>query len=221
MSRHPDAGTQPRTPRFSARHPRRRPQVLAALSLPAGNTTLRQYDAADPLPNELADNSPNSCSRSTLVRAEAIYKFLNRAIEAVALAGEVFCTLPGRPTRPGIEGFQAETQSEISGSPQASTYFLSNMAQSGYQVPRFELAAFGTPERFSGNPLARRRSYSYPQGFSIESSSKTLTKESSHSFARNPAEFRIFLRGTAQAEQVVVKDLAALLRECEHPRVSR
>lgn len=180
------------------------PQVLGALSLPTGNTTLRQYDAADPLPRELADNFRIAVLDPPWY-AEAIYTFLNRAIEAVALAGEVFCTLPGRLTRPGIEGFQADLIRDLVA---AGQHVLSvEHGSVRYQVPRFELAAFEHLSGFRGIPWRAGDLIHIRKGSVSSLPQRPLTKESSQAFARNPAEFRIFLRGTAQAEQVVVKVL--------------
>jgi dGTPase len=180
------------------------PQVLAALSPLGASTTLRGYDAADPLPAELANRSQIAVLDPPWY-AEAIYTFLNRAIEAVTIGGEIFCTLPGRLTRPGIETLHA---SLVNALVVAGHHVLAVEHDTvRYQVPRFELAALEHLKGFRGIPWRAGDLIHVRKASEATLPQKPLTKESVHAFARNPSEFRIFVSGTERAKQVVAKML--------------
>jgi dGTPase len=179
-------------------------EVLEALKPLDANAKTLVYDAADELPRELQGSFQLAVVDPPWYDA-AIYTFINRALIALASDGELLCTLPGRLTRPGVEPFRAQLLRDfvIAGHEVLGV----ERGTVRYQVPRFELAALGGLEGFQGMPWragdllhVRKASLNVLGGAS-------LSKSPWYSFSRRPSEFRVFSRGTAQADRVIAKEL--------------
>ena len=123
----------------------------------------------------------------------AIKIALNRAIEGVKLDGEILFSFPGRLTRPGIDEFRSELIKEIvSIGHDIISIEHDNLS---YVVPFFEKNALKDIKEFS--------SISWRKGDFIVIKKKSeevlktkeeFRKNNYKSFARNPKEFRIFLK---------------------------
>lgn len=125
-----------------------------------------------------------------------IRQMINRALEATKLCGEIFCTLPGRLTRPGIEVFRSALIKDIVSADH--NLIAINHDSILYQVPHFEYSALKKLKGFNGTSwrkgdifrIVKKSNKTIPTG-------KPVKKHPIKSFARNPKEFRIFLNGKA------------------------
>lgn len=180
-------------------------QVLLAVQPLSTNAVVREYDAADALPDELRDSFQIAVLDPPWYPS-AIYTFLNRALTALTVGGELFCTLPGRLTRPGIEALRAELIRDLVAAGHLILAVERGSVQ--YQVPRFELAALERLAGFRGIPWRAGDLLHMRKDSSSTLPSKELSKSTSRAFARNPSEFRVFVRGTARADRrVIAKEL--------------
>ena len=135
--------------------------------------------------------------------------FLGRALWALAETGELFCTLPPRLTRPGIERFRRDLMSElIAGGCEIVGLEVGRLA---YVVPRFEEVAFSRLEDFRSIPWRRadllhvkKLPGAKPLGIPDLQTAKVEV------FARRAHEFRVFLRGSQSLDpRVVLEPLPA------------
>ena len=179
-------------------------QVLDALKPLDPTVKLHTYDAADELPKEL-DAQFQIAVLDPPWYDLAIYTFLNRALTALAPDGEILCTLPGRLTRPGIEAFRAQLIRDLVTAGHEILAVERGTIQ--YQVPRFELAVFERLKGFQGIPW-RTGDLLHVRKASLNTLKPvSLSKSPWRSFARRASEFRVFSRGTAQADKIVAKEL--------------
>jgi dGTPase len=180
-------------------------QVLDALTPLETTATLRTYDAADELPEELS-SSFNIAILDPPWYAGAIYTFLNRALVALEVGGEVLCTLPGRLTRPGIERLRAELIRDLV---EARHQILAlELGTVLYQVPRFELAALSRLQGFRGIPWRAADLLHVRKASPTTLAPVALSKSPWRAFSRRPSEFRIFSRDKARADsRVIAKEL--------------
>jgi hypothetical protein len=159
------------------------------------NCTARAYETAD----ELLDKGYDIGVLDPPWYKELTYSFMNRALAAVKLDGEVFCTLPPRLTRPDAEELMQELVKDLIELDHEVLRLERGTIE--YQVPRFELAALkrksigfdGTPWRSGDLLQIRKRS-------DRELSCDKPNRNEHISFARNPVEFRIFSRRTDSAK---------------------
>jgi dGTPase len=179
-------------------------QVLAALQPLASNAVTHKHDASDDLPEELIGSFQIAILDPPWYQ-EAIYTFLNQAVSALAAGGEILCTLPGRLTRPGIETFCAELISDVVKAGHEILAVERGTVQ--YQVPRFELVTLERLSGFRGLPWRAGDLLHVRKSSESKLPKKKLAKIETQSFSRNPAEFRMFVRDTAQADGVSLKEL--------------
>src|ERR1035438_9842586 len=164
--------------------------------------------------------------------------FLGRALWALAETGELFCTLPPRLTRPGIERFRRDLMSELiksrrnlsipgrvrrGGSVRFRRDLMSELIASGceivrlevgrlaYVVPRFEEVAFSRLEDFRSIPWRRAdllHVKKLPGAKPLGIPDLQTAKV--EVFARRAHEFRVFLSGSQSLDlRVVLEPLPA------------
>lgn len=129
--------------------------------------------------------------------------FLGRALWAVAEAGELFCTLPPRLTRPGIDRFRQELMSDLMVS--GCEILGLDVDRVAYVVPRFEEAALSRLKDFRSIPWRRAdllhvKKLTGAKAFAIPD----LRIAKVEVFARRAHEFRVFLLGTQSLNPSVV-----------------
>jgi len=178
--------------------------VLRALPLSGTNGQTREYDAADPFPSELKSRFQIAVLDPPWY-TECVYKFVQRALTGLVIDGEAFCTLPGRLTRPGAEALCTDLVSELVNAGHSVLSVEHGSVQ--YQVPRFELAALDHLDGFRGMPWRSGDLLHFRKRTEQTLRDLALTKLTTHTFVRNPVEFRIFMRGTARAVNVIAKTL--------------
>jgi dGTPase len=159
------------------------------------------YDAADELPPALHESFDIAMIDPPWY-PEAIYTFLFRALAATHMKGEIYCTLPGRLTRPGIESFRAELARDIISA--GHEILVLEEGTVHYQVPRFELAALKLLEGFKGVPWRTGDLLHIRKTSDKSIPPKPLRKETAQVFSRNSTEFRVFLRGTETASKGII-----------------
>ena len=123
--------------------------VISSLKPLTDDVDLIEYDAADELPSELIESFDIAVLDPPWY-SEAIYTFLSRALTASKMMGEIYCTLPGRLTRPGTEIFRAQLIRDLISSGHEILALEGGTVH--YQVPRFELAALKHLDGFKGVP---------------------------------------------------------------------
>ncbi|MFY9854524.1 MAG: HD domain-containing protein [Terracidiphilus sp.] len=153
-----------------------------------------EYDVADAL--------PPGCEAAYAAAVidppwyEDVFRaFLGRALCALEENGDLFCTLPPRLTRPGIESFRRILISEIIAC--GCEILGLEVGRLAYVVPRFEEVAFSRITDFRSIPwrhadLLHVRKLSGAKAFSIPD----LQTAKVEVFARRAHEFRVFLRGS-------------------------
>jgi dGTPase len=173
------------------------PEVLRALDPFPSNGRGKQYDAADTLPSDL------ECRFEVVVLdppwyGAAIRTFLIRALMALKPDGSVFCVLPPRLTRPGVEEFRSELTAKLVAAGHEIVLLQRESIQ--YLVPRFELVALGRRLPFKSIPWRagdllqiRKRGAAIP--FTAE-----LKKSSTRAYFRNANQFRVLVAGTATSK---------------------
>jgi len=175
--------------------------VISSLKPIAEGASLLTYDAADDLPEELHESFHIAVIDPPWY-PEAIYTFLASALAATCIKGELYCTLPGRLTRPGIELFRAELVRDLVSA--GHELLVLEEGTVHYQVPRFELAALKRLDGFKGVPWRSADLLPIRKNSGKLLPSKALQKEAGQAFSRESTEFRVFLRGTQSASKSIV-----------------
>lgn len=162
----------------------------------------REFDAADELPHDLL-----STFTATVIDPPwydvAAHVFLRRAIDACMPNGEVLMSLPPRLTRPGTDRFRSELIDSLL---KAGHELLSLESQKvGYLVPRFEEAALGGDFGFRGIPWRRADLLHVRKREGATTiPAPPLERVVVSVFARNPPEFRVFLREKQSADPSIL-----------------
>lgn len=175
--------------------------VISSLKPIAGKAALHIYDAADDLPPSFRESFDIAVIDPPWY-SEAIYTFLSRALAATRTKGEIYCILPGRLTRPGIELFRAELVRDLVAA--GHEILVLEEGTIHYQVPRFELAAFKHLDGFKGVPWRAGDLLHFRRTSHQLIPPKEIQKETVHAFSRKSTEFRVFLRGTQQASDGII-----------------
>ena len=178
------------------------PHVVAAVQALTNKSVAVEYDVAD----TMAPEQEVAFSAAVIDPPwydDVFRAFLGRALWALAESGELFCTLPPRLTRPGIEGFRRDLISTLV----ASGYDVValNVGCLAYVVPRFEEVAFSRIDGFRSIPWRRAdllhiRKLPGAKALDIPN----LQSAKVEVFARRAHEFRVFLRGTQSLDSRVV-----------------
>jgi dGTPase len=179
--------------------------LVQALNTDAGKNVAQTYDAADDLPPDLSKQFAVAIIDPPWYERTA-RTFLWRAMRALAPGGELLMTLLPRLTRPDADQFRATIIDELRGA--GNDLLALERRNIRYLVPRFEEVALRTASGFRGIPWrgadllhARKRSDSEP-------TLPALSKVPLKSFARNPREFRVFMRnGCSSAHPHVVLEV--------------
>jgi dGTPase len=129
--------------------------------------------------------------------------FLGRALWALSEDGELFCTLPPRLTRPGIETFRRELVSELIAT--GHEVLGLEIGRIAYVVPRFEEVALKRLAEFRSIPwrradLLHMKKHAGARGITIP----RVDKLAIETYARSPHEFRVFVGGRQSLDNGVV-----------------
>jgi dGTPase len=117
---------------------------------------------------------------------------LNRAIEAIKIGGDIFCTLPGRLTRPDIEEFRTKIINEIV--TLGHNIIALNHDNILYQVPPFEAIAFNDIAGFTGVPWRKGDLIHLSKGNQdLLKTENNINRIKIKSFSRKAEEFRVFI----------------------------
>lgn len=168
--------------------------VIAALTALPDTCSRRVYDAADQLPKELLNSASIAVLDPPWYEA-AMRTFLDRALRAVELGGELILTFPPRPTRPGVEAARAVLLDDLMKAGHQILALERNHVQ--YLVPGFELAALSRRGSFAAIPWRTGDLLHFRKGNGSLPNAATLQKSSACSFSRNPLDFRVFIKGSA------------------------
>lgn len=162
----------------------------------------RCYDVADELTADLT-NAFRIAVIDPPWYDNVMRSFIHRALAALQQGGELLCTLPPRLTRPDAERFRNAILRDLS---KAGHEVLSLDRRSlFYVVPRFEEAALSRTGEFRAIPwrsadLLHVRKRGDAVGFPNPRVEKTIEKV----FARDEAEFRVFLLERSSLDEHVV-----------------
>ncbi len=169
------------------------PDVISSFNnLKRGQCEGFHYDIADELPQKFHTNFDivlvDPPWYGPIIKAA-----LNRAIQAAKLDGEIMFSFPGRLARPQVDTFRSELIKEIvSIGHDIISIEHDNLL---YVVPFFEKNALKDLEEFSsiswrkGDLIVIKK-----KSEQVLDSKEKFKKNAFTSFARNPREFRVFLR---------------------------
>lgn len=174
--------------------------VIKALHPLPALCSMYQYDAADPVPADLAGRATVAILDPPWYES-AIRTFLGRALDGLQLGGEAIVTMPPRLTRPGIEASRAALLSDLMKTGHELLALEHNSV--AYQVPRFELAALRRTNTFAAIPWRSGDVLHIRKGTGTLSNSAPLQKSGGRAFSRDSREFRVFLKGSATLPDTV------------------
>jgi dGTPase len=179
-------------------------QVLDVIEPLNSGSGVHHYDASESLPDGLLSSFQIAVLDPPWYPT-AVYTFINRAIAALTLDGEILCTVPGRLTRPGIERFRTALIKDLVQNGHEILSTQRDVVQ--YQVPRFELVALEHLKGFTNIPWRSGDLLHIRKGSDNTLPTEPLEKMTLEVFSRNPTEFRIFTRDTERAVGIAVKEL--------------
>ena len=122
-----------------------------------------------------------------------IKAMFNRAIDSVKNGGDIFCTFPGRLTRPKIESFRTNFIKEIVERGHNIISILHNSIL--YQVPEFELNALSDIKDFSAIPWRKSDLFHVQKGSEDFLNNRNNKDINIKTFSRKTEEFRVFVNG--------------------------
>lgn len=190
------------------------PNVVKALE--SAGARIVSYDVAEPLPDDHAGSY-----RAVLVdppwQDTVLRAFLARALELAETGASVLSSLPPRLTRPGII---QERQALLSDLLQADVEVVAvERAAMRYLVPGFESVVLRPLESFDGRPWRTGDLLHLRKTASSRFSAPTLAPTRVKVYARDPREYRVFLRradGSPGAESAWVTRAAGFESTLSH-----
>lgn len=161
----------------------------------------KQYDAANPLESGAVSTFDFAVTDPPWYPS-AIRRFINCCLQAIKVGGEIWCTFPPRLTRPGIEDELSRLAKDIIG----AGHLLLGIEHGtvAYGVPHFEHSALSGLPGFVGIPWRTGDLIHLRKETDNTLQDDGLPADPYSVFARNPSEFRVFLRGTSSAGSIAI-----------------